>query len=319
VEESQWQQRHRSTTLPSSSPVIQAHRNWTQAVRVAKLARGDRPIKKPDHRRSEPLPEMIGKTMDLQYFLEMVDAKHRHGSNLRKYHEFWKTTDCKENFFYWLDYGAGKDVELPACPREQLEREQVRYLSREERVKYLVTIDRMGRFRWAKDDELVWTNNEHYMDTENGIIPRPKGTDAGPGSTAATHRTQRPSESSRSSSLDEDRRDLGPEAETGARNFVHHRHNIFKRLKDKIFLKDDWWIFVSWVCSRTRRITSTDHPGQVADPSYRLYIGIKKRGSFQHSSFLRGGRIGAAGLIKIRHGKLRDLAPLRSVLPSWKS
>ncbi|CEL06484.1 hypothetical protein ASPCAL09661 [Aspergillus calidoustus] len=221
----------------------------------------------------------------------MVDAKHRHGSNLRKYHEVWKTTDCKENFFYWLDYGAGKDVELQACPREQLEREQVRYLSREERVKYLVTIDRMGRFRWAKDDELVWTNNEHYMDTENGIIPRPKGTDAGPGSTAVTHRAQRPSESSRSSSLDEDRRDQGPEAETGARNFVHHRHNIFKRLKDKIFLKDDWWIFV-------------------ADPSYRLYIGIKKRGSFQHSSFLRGGRIGAAGLIKIRHGKLRDLAPL---------
>jgi hypothetical protein len=181
---------------------------------------------------------MIGKTMDLQYFLEMVDAKHRHGSNLRKYHEFWKTTDCKENFFYWLDYGAGKDVELPACPREQLEREQVRYLSREERVKYLVTIDRMGRFRWAKDDDLVWTNNTNYMDTENGIIARPKGE--------ARDRSARQSiESLHTSSLDEDRRDQGPEAETGARNFVHHRHNIFKRLKDRIFLKDDWWIFVS--------------------------------------------------------------------------
>ena len=38
----------------------------------------------------------------------------------------------------------------------------------------------------------------------------------------------------------------------------------------------------------------------VADTSFRLYVGIKASGAFQHSSFLRGARISAAGLIKVR-------------------
>ena len=31
--------------------------------------------------------------MGLQYFLEMVDSKHRYGSNLRMYHEEWKASN----------------------------------------------------------------------------------------------------------------------------------------------------------------------------------------------------------------------------------
>lgn len=50
---------------------------------------------------------------------------------------------------------------------------------------------------------------------------------------------------------------------------------------------------------------------QVADTSFRIYIGIKEPGAFQHSSFLRGGRIAAAGMLKIKNGQLRSLAPLR--------
>lgn len=50
---------------------------------------------------------------------------------------------------------------------------------------------------------------------------------------------------------------------------------------------------------------------QVADTSFRIYIGIKEPGAFQHSSFLRGGRISAAGMLKIKNGQLRSLAPLR--------
>jgi len=49
---------------------------------------------------------------------------------------------------------------------------------------------------------------------------------------------------------------------------------------------------------------------QVADTSFRLYIGIKQSGAFQHSSFLHGARISAAGLIKIQDGQLRRLSPL---------
>jgi hypothetical protein len=47
------------------------------------------------------------------------------------------------------------------------------------------------------------------------------------------------------------------------------------------------------------------------DTSFRLYVGYKQSGAFQHSSFLHGSRIAAAGLIKIKHGQLRKLSPLR--------
>lgn len=49
---------------------------------------------------------------------------------------------------------------------------------------------------------------------------------------------------------------------------------------------------------------------QVADTSFRLYVGIKQSGAFQHSSFLHGSRISAAGLIRIKDGQLRRLSPL---------
>ena len=61
-----------------------------------------------------------GKMMDLPYFLEMVDLKHRYGSNLRAYHAQWKKTDTHENFFYWLDQGEGWTVELPTVCSTQL-------------------------------------------------------------------------------------------------------------------------------------------------------------------------------------------------------
>jgi hypothetical protein len=39
-------------------------------------------------------------------------------------------------------------------------------------------------------------------------------------------------------------------------------------------------------------------------------VGIKDSGSFQHSSFLQGSRVSAAGSIKIKDGKLVGLSPL---------
>jgi hypothetical protein len=108
--------------------------------------------------------------MDLQYFLEMVDQKHRYGSNLRAYHEHWKKEDTHENFFYWLDYGDGRRFEHPTVSRERLEKEQVRYLSREERLNYLVNVDEEGRLCWAKNGNRISTTME-YKDSVNGIVP----------------------------------------------------------------------------------------------------------------------------------------------------
>ena len=111
------------------------------------------------------------KMMDLQYFLEMVDQKHRYGSNLRKYHAYWKTQDTNQSFFYWLDQGDGKDVDLPERSRARLDKEQVRYLSREERLQYMVRLNENGLLVWAKNDELVWTKDELFRDSVNGIVP----------------------------------------------------------------------------------------------------------------------------------------------------
>lgn len=115
--------------------------------------------------------EKTAKMMDLQYFLEMVDQKHRYGSNLRNYHAEWKKADTHENFFYWLDEGDGKDWEHPTVSRERLDKEQVRYLSREERLQYLVKVDDEGRLCWAKNGERISTNVE-FKDSVNGIVPK---------------------------------------------------------------------------------------------------------------------------------------------------
>lgn len=45
--------------------------------------------------------QKAAKIMDLQYWLEAVDLKHRYGSNLRTYHAEWKNSNSPENFFYW--------------------------------------------------------------------------------------------------------------------------------------------------------------------------------------------------------------------------
>lgn len=45
--------------------------------------------------------QKAAKIMDLQYWLEAVDLKHRYGSNLRTYHAEWKKSNSPENFFYW--------------------------------------------------------------------------------------------------------------------------------------------------------------------------------------------------------------------------
>ena len=48
----------------------------------------------------------------------------------------------------------------------------------------------------------------------------------------------------------------------------------------------------------------------VADSSGRLYIGIKETGTFQHTSFVRGSRVAAAGMIAVKEGRLTGLSPL---------
>lgn len=48
----------------------------------------------------------------------------------------------------------------------------------------------------------------------------------------------------------------------------------------------------------------------VINSRYELYVGIKQTGKFQHSSFLFGGRVISAGLLKAKDGVLTSLSPL---------
>jgi hypothetical protein len=170
-----------------------ARQNWKRIGEIARRAGGDdpddvdededklSPEEKLELKQKRSLQkaerEKTAKIMDLQYFLEMVDQKHRYGSNLRVYHEHWMKSDTKENFFYWLDQGEGRNVEMPTVSRERLEREQVRYLSREERMKYLVKIDEEGRLCWAKNGERISTTKD-FKDSIEGVVPKDDPTPA---------------------------------------------------------------------------------------------------------------------------------------------
>jgi hypothetical protein len=311
-----------------------ARQNWKRVGEIARRAGADDPYdlsgtdsdnapedrteqrrRKSDARADR---ERTAKMMDLQYFLEMVDQKHRYGSNLRAYHEHWKKTDTHENFFYWLDKGEGRKFEHPTVSRERLEKEQVRYLSREERMHYLVTIDKEGRLCWAKNGERISTTPE-YKDSVNGIVPLDDDTPAfGPNGQLHDGQSKmfrRKSTSSTSSSSEEEHSD------TEAEHYVNQDLDKAKGLKKikhvsaatvlnhllRSSVKPNSWIFVS---SSLLYVGRQADDRQVADTSFRLYIGIKQSGAFQHSSFLHGARISSAGLVRIKDGQLRRLSPL---------
>lgn len=240
--------------------------------------------------------------MDLQYFLEMVDQKHRYGSNLRKYHAVWKTKDTHQNFFYWLDQGEGKDIELEECSRQRLDREQVRYLSREDRMKYLVKIDDKGQLRWAKNGELVWTKDELFRDSVNGIVPTNDPSPEWKHNVKTEHHDDTSDSASETSASETEEQKNSLEGEryvnedfhraTGASKLKYVSAGVlFNHMIRQSLKKGHKWIYV-------------------ADTQFRLYIGYKQSGAFQHSSFLQGARILSAGLIKIKDGQLRRLSPL---------
>ncbi|KAF9368784.1 hypothetical protein CPB97_004252 [Podila verticillata] len=75
-----------------------------------------------------------------EHWLEMSDRKHRYGSNLKPYHEQWLKEDTSENFFYWLDHGKGRSLNLESRPRDRLEDQRVTYLQEHERAQYAVEV-----------------------------------------------------------------------------------------------------------------------------------------------------------------------------------
>ncbi|KAI4335278.1 hypothetical protein L6164_013940 [Bauhinia variegata] len=172
---------------------------WARArTRAAKVGKG---LSKDDK----------AQKLALQHWLEAIDPRHRYGHNLHLYYDIWFASQSTQPFFYWLDIGDGKEINLEKCPRTTLQRQCIKYLGPKEREEFEVIVE---------NGKLVYRQNGKLVDTDD---------------------------------------------------------------KSK-------WIFV---LSTTRD----------------LYVGQKKKGSFQHSSFLAGGATTAAGRLVAHQGVLEAIWP----------
>ena len=253
--------------------------------------------------------------MDARYFLELVDSQHRYGTNLQVYHGEWLRSKAHESFFRWLDEGEGRHLDLTGCSRAKLDRERIRYLSKDERMDYLVSIDDEGKLRWQKSNKLITTSAERYKDSMHGIVPKEsEGCSvfndeevvrqlsdsrrfARQIARARVHQEELSGCSSESSCDEKDILVRGTEQTIDSQKVKKtkkHFHvspaTVLNHLL-RASIKPGTWIYV-------------------ADTVGRLYVGIKSSGAFQHTSFLSGARISSAGLIGIVDGQLTYLSPL---------
>lgn len=234
-----------------------------------------------------------------------MDLKHRYGSSLRRYHAVWQESGSKENFFYWLDYGDGKDVDLEERPRTRLEEEQIRYLSREERLRYLVNIDKQGLLCWAKNGQRITTSPE-FKDSVDGIVPVESKTPTWREVTRKEQGKEEPDIDKSDADSDSDSvSGISVGSNEDASKYVNQDLHEAKGLQKLKHISAG-----SLMNDLLRKTTKKNTWIFVADTSFRLYIGIKQSGAFQHSSFLHGGRVLAAGLIRIKNGQPRRLDPL---------
>ncbi|KAG8931068.1 hypothetical protein FRC01_001885 [Tulasnella sp. 417] len=246
------------------------------------------------------------KILETQHWLELIDSKHRYGSNLKYYHRRWVEDDTKENFFQWLDYGGGKGLDLQQCPRERLESERIIYLSAEQRLNYLTKIDPQGKLRWARNNELVDTTPNRWKDAGEGkgIIPT-TGEEDDRHDPNARRRNSFDSTSvssivsSSSISSRAKHHYSGKDADKSKLRQFFEKHFTVKGVTEKMLrktLRKNTWIYiqVAYIMSR------------MAD---NMFVGIKQTGTFQHSSFF-GGSVSSAGLLTVKEGIVTSLSPL---------
>ncbi|PKI36173.1 hypothetical protein CRG98_043431 [Punica granatum] len=71
-----------------------------------------------------------------QHWIEAIDPRHRYGHSLHLYYGEWCKGDAGQPFFYWLDIGDGKELDLKECPRSKLRQQCIKYLGPQERENY---------------------------------------------------------------------------------------------------------------------------------------------------------------------------------------
>ncbi|KAI6681990.1 hypothetical protein NL676_035871 [Syzygium grande] len=117
---------------------------WARAgTRVAKVGKG---LSKDEN----------AQKLELQHWLEAIDPRHRYGHNLHLYYDAWFRSESTQPFFYWLDVGQGKDINLEKCPRSVLHKQCIKYLGPNEREAYEVIVEN-GKLMYKKSSDLVDT------------------------------------------------------------------------------------------------------------------------------------------------------------------
>ncbi|KAJ4898045.1 calmodulin-binding family protein [Raphanus sativus] len=210
VEQSWWKLLDFAELKRSSISFFEIEKNetavsrWTRArTRAAKVGKGLSKNEK-------------AQKLALQHWLEAIDPRHRYGHNLHFYYNKWLHSQSREPFFYWLDIGEGKEVNImEKCTRLKLQQQCIKYLGPMERKAYEVIV-KEGKFFYKNSGEMLQTSSMEDSDSK--------------------------------------------------------------------------WIFV-------------------LSTSKVLYIGKKKKGVFQHSSFLAGGATVAAGRLIVENGVLKAVWP----------
>ncbi|PRP87215.1 hypothetical protein PROFUN_01477 [Planoprotostelium fungivorum] len=268
--------RFRTTKTEDKVTISLSKARWRRAVfvigRMQSTGSPDISAEDEEELSDEQAIKLMNKDMDIGYWLELIDPAHRYGSNLKYYHAEWAIAKTKQNFFYWLDKGEGKDVEIPECSREQLDKERIVYLNAEQRKHYLTAFYN-GRIVWKETMVPVTTDNLNREEYKRDYVPLVDYLDG-----------------SEYDKKTEYVAGLPKKKKKGMGICIHPLTLLEKALRNSPIQKDAW-IFV-------------------ADRAFNLYIAAKESGRFQHSSFLAGGRVTAAGLIQIKEGKLISLAPL---------
>ncbi|THU62512.1 hypothetical protein C4D60_Mb01t05920 [Musa balbisiana] len=95
----------------------------------------------------------------LQHWLEAIDPRHRYGHNLHLYYDVWFGSESSQPFFYWLDVGDGREVNLEKCPRNKLQGQCITYLGPKEREAYEVMVE---------NGKLVYRQNAKLVNTTEG-------------------------------------------------------------------------------------------------------------------------------------------------------
>ncbi|KAL0317243.1 UNVERIFIED_CONTAM: IQ domain-containing protein IQM3 [Sesamum angustifolium] len=95
-----------------------------------------------------------------QHWIEAIDPRHRYGHNLHIYFDEWCRSHTDQPFFYWLDVGDGKGVNIDECPRSRLLQDCIIYLGPKERECYEYII---------VEGELMHKQTGHLLDANEEV------------------------------------------------------------------------------------------------------------------------------------------------------